>query len=102
MTNVQFIIQYLSEYPGSRYTDLTKALCAYKGKTWHRGYYVRYFTRYTSGTYNSNTGTYTSGTCYPDNIWYKSHVDGKWYLTSIGRRRIQPGGPTKLINFVQL
>ena len=43
MTNVQFIIQYLSEYPSSRYTDITKALCAWKGKRWTRGFYCRYF-----------------------------------------------------------
>ena len=59
MTNVQFIIQYLSEYPGSRYTDITKTLCAWKGKFWTRGTYVRYFSKYRGGgSYNENTHRY--------------------------------------------
>ncbi len=82
MTNVQFIIQYLSEYPGSRYTDITKALCAWKGKYWTRGTYVRYF----------STSWVIRGTVYPDNLWYKSQMDGKWYLTPCGRNRVEGSG----------
>ncbi len=93
MTNVQFIIQYLSEYPGSRYTDLTKTLCAWKGKAWTRGTYVRYFTKFPGGgSYNSNTQRYTPPTIYPDNLWYKSQMDGRWYLTPCGRNRVEHGG----------
>ena len=93
MTNVQFIIQYLSVFPGARYTDLTKTLCAWKGKTWSRGTYVRYFTKFPGGGYyNNSTGKVCSPTIYPDNLWYKSQIDGLWYLTSCGKRRIEYGG----------
>lgn len=102
MTNVQFLIQYLSEYPGSRYTDLTKALCAYKGKRWTRGTYCRYFTTWPGGgSYNSNTNKWYGPTIYPGKLWFKDS-DGRWYLLPAGKRRVQPGNPTKLINFVQL
>jgi len=101
MTNVQFIIQYLSEYPDSRYTDITQALCAWKGKRWSRGHYSRYFTvKPGGGSYNSNTGKWYSPTIYPNNLWTKGPA-GLWYLTKKGYSRVQPGNPTKLINFVQ-
>ena len=79
MTNIQFIIQYLREYPGSRYTDITKALCAYRGKEWTRGYYSRYFSK------SRVHGRYI----YPDYLWCKS--DG-WYLTREGISKAKPNG----------
>ena len=89
MTNVQFIIQYLATFPGARYTDLTKALCAFKGKAWTRGTYCRYFTKYPGGGYyNYTTGKACSPTIYPDNLWFKED-NGLWYLTYIGKRRVQ-------------
>ena len=46
MTNVDFIGLYLRLNPGSRYTDITKALCNFKGCHWTRGQYSRYFSRW--------------------------------------------------------
>ncbi len=85
MTNVQFIIQYLSEYPDSRYTDITKALCAWKGKRWTRGFYSRYF------TINPGTSWRSSTVVYPNHLWVKGPA-GLWYLTREGYNRANPGG----------
>jgi len=92
MTNVQFIIQYLSEYPDSRYTDITKALCAWKGKTWTRGFYCRYFiTNPGGGYYNYTTGKSCSPVVYPNHLWRKG-PSGRWYLTRKGYDRVNLGG----------
>mgnify|MGYP001271920201 FL=1 len=85
MTNIQFIIQYLREYPGSRYTDITKALCAYRGKEWTRGYYSRYFSKsWVHGRY-----------IYPGYLWWKPKnirdMSG-WDLTTEGESRAKPNG----------
>ena len=83
MTIVQFIIQYLAQNPGSRYTDLTKAICKFRGKEWHRGMYVRYFSEYQSYTWNPNGDNWPC-TIYPGKYWAKES-DGKWYLTWFGQ-----------------
>ena len=83
MTNVQFIAHYLYEYPGSRYTDITKALCAWKGKVWTRGTYCRYFvTNPGGGYYNYTTGKACSPVTYSGKYWKK--YEGRWYLTAPG------------------
>ena len=86
MTIVQFIIQYLAQNPGSRYTDLTKAICKFRGKTWHRGMYVRYFSEYQSYTWNPNGDPYPQ-TIYPGKYWAKD-PSGKWYLTPKGQAQL--------------
>jgi len=85
MTIVQFLIQYLAKNPGSRYTDLTKAICKFRGKEWHRGMYVRYFTEYQAYTYNFNGPSYPQ-TVYPGRLWEK--YEGKWYLTPRGQAQL--------------
>ena len=84
MTIVQFLIQYLAKNPGSRYTDLTKAICKFRGKEWHRGMYCRYFSEYQSYTWNPNGDNWPC-TIYPGKYWAKDS-SGKWYLTWQGRR----------------
>ena len=41
--NLRFIATYLHENPGSRYTDIVRALCEFRGKEYHRGMYTSYF-----------------------------------------------------------
>jgi len=88
MTIVQFIIQYLAQNPGSRYTDLTKAICKFRGKTWHRGMYVRYFSEYQAYTYCPDKDTSYPQTIYPGKYWAK-YSSGKWYLTPQGAQLVQ-------------
>ena len=85
MTIVQFITQYLAQNPGSRYTDLTKAICKFRGKTWHRGMYVRYFSKYQHYTWNPNGDNWPC-TIYPGRLWEK--YEGKWYLTPKGQAQL--------------
>ena len=85
MTIVQFIIQYLAQNPGSRYTDLTKAICKFRGKEWHRGMYCRYFSEYQAYTFCPDKDTSYPQTIYPGKYWAKDS-DGKWHLTWSGRR----------------
>ncbi len=73
--NLRFIADYLLENPGARYTELTKALCEFRGRGWDKGAYCRYF------TYPSRWNT--SATCYPDNLWEKTPCGG-WMLTVKG------------------
>ena len=41
--NLRFIANYLYKNPGSRYTDILRALCKYRGKEYRRGLYNEYF-----------------------------------------------------------
>jgi len=41
--NLRFIASYLYENPGSRYTDILRALCKFRGKKYDRGMYSQYF-----------------------------------------------------------
>ncbi len=86
MTIVQFITQYLAQNPGSRYTDLTKAICKFRGKTWHRGMYVRYFSEYQAYTFCPDKDTSYPQTIYPGRLWEK--YEGKWYLTPKGQAQL--------------
>lgn len=73
VTNVQFLLQYLMINPGSTYTQLTKALCAWKGRRWDRGQYSRYFSSW----------QFQDQVVYPGRLWEK--YEGKWYLTPRGQ-----------------
>ena len=79
VTNVQFLLQYLNINPGSSYTELTKALCAWKRVPWRRGQYSRYFSNW----------QFQDQVVYPGRLWEK--YEGKWYLT--------PRGQAQLINY---
>ena len=72
--NLRFIADYLLENPGARYTEITKALCAYRGRGWDRGVYCRYLTIHPP---------WNTGTTYPDNLWEKTPCGG-WMLTIKG------------------
>ena len=85
MTIVQFIIEYLAKNPGSKYSDITKAICKFRGKAWTRGHYSRYFTTYQAYTWHDNGETYPQ-TIYPGRLWAK--YEGKWYLTPRGQSRL--------------
>tara|TARA_Y100000592_G_scaffold99790_1_gene177231 strand:- start:815 stop:1078 length:264 start_codon:yes stop_codon:yes gene_type:complete len=41
--NLRFIANYLYANPGSRYTDILRALCEFRGKEYNRGMYCEYF-----------------------------------------------------------
>ena len=70
MTNLDFIGLYLKLYPGSRYSDITKALCNFRGRNWTRGYYSRYF---------SSWHNWHKSKVYAGYAWTKS--GGRWYLS---------------------
>lgn len=80
--NVRFIADYLLENPGARYTDITRALCEYKGTPWTRGHYCRYFTR-------PNYWGARKPTTYPDSLWCRAPTGG-WMLTIKGMGKATP------------
>ena len=70
LTNVGFIGIYLKIFPGSRYSDITRALCHFKGKRWSRGTYSRYFSSYVTCSWRE--------VVYAGNHWKKR--GSVWYL----------------------
>jgi hypothetical protein len=74
MNNLNHIANYLFKNPGARYTDITRMLCAKKGKKWTRGHYCRYFIIPT---------WWSKGIAYPGHLWVRA-PDGGWMLTIKG------------------
>jgi len=73
MNNLNIIANYLFDNPVSRYSDITRHLCAEKGTSWNRGKYCRYFT----------TPIHSDETRYAHRLWRKLPKGG-WVLTLDG------------------
>ena len=80
--NLRFIADYLFRNPGSTMTEVRRALCEFRDKTYTRGQYAQYFAKaYIYGNRKS----------YVDTYWYKR--EGGWYLTlaGYGLATVEPG-----------
>ena len=77
MTNVQFIASHLFENPGARYSEIIRALCTHKGKT------------YRSGQYSSYMTTSLGGPRIAGRYWRRLPAGG-WVLTLEGLTKVIP------------
>lgn len=74
MNNLNIIANYLFDNPGARYSDITRHVCDERGKQWHRGHYIRYF----------SNPRYMMGREYAGRLWCKTPDDTGWMLTIEG------------------
>lgn len=75
VTNVNFLANFIANNPGCTQVEVRRALCAFRGREYNRGYY----TDYTSGS--RYVGKYAQTP-------YWTLREGRLYITDLGRTKM--------------